>query len=298
MKNLPVIILVLLIAVVLGVFFFSFKVSETEVAVLTKFGEPVEGTIEPGWHFKWPEPIHKVKKYDSRARLYETALEETTTSDLVPLTVSNYIVWRIEDPLKFLQSVGTVEDAKNKLYPALRNTRNSIIGEYEFAQFVNSDPSKIMFDQIETRMETNLAEYAAGEYGIKVETVGIKQLGVSADTTKEVFERMKAERQRRIDAILAEGTAEADKIRSDAEAKQTELLAIVEAQAQIIRGAGDAEAAQYYEMLREEPEFAIFLRNTEALKEMLKDKSTIVLGAETEPIKLLEKVPDIQPNSK
>ena len=298
MKNLPVIILVLLIAVVLGVFFFSFKVSETEVAVLTTFGEPVEGTIEPGWHFKLPQPIQKVKTYDSRARLYETALEETTTSDLVPLTVSNYIVWRIEDPLKFLQSVGTVEDAKDKLYPALRNTRNSIIGEFEFNKFVNADPEKIKFEEIELRMEKSLAEYAAREYGIKVETVGIKQIGVSADTTKEVFERMKAERQRRIDAILAEGKAESDKIRSDAEAKQTELLAIVDAQAQIIRGAGDAEAAQYYEMLKEEPEFAIFLRDIEALREMLKENSTIVLGAKTEPVKLLDKVPDIQPNSK
>ena len=298
MKNLPVIILVLLIVVVLGVFLFSFKVSETEVAVLTRFGEPIGGTIEPGWHAKLPQPINGVKIYDSRSRLYETALEETTTSDLVPLTVSNYIVWRIEDPLKFLQSVGTVEDAKDKLYPALRNTRNSIIGEYQFNQFVNSDPSKIKFEEIEMKMEKKLAEYAAAEYGINVETVGIKQIGVSAETTKEVFERMKAERQRKIDAIIAEGNAEADKIKSDAEAKKTELLAIVEARAQNIRGAGDAEAAQYYEMLEAEPEFAMFLRDVEALKEILKDNSTIVLGAETEPVKLLNKIPDIKPQSK
>ena len=96
-------------------------------------------------------------------------------------------------------------------------------------------------------------------------------------------------------AILAEGTAEADKIKGDADRKVTELLAIVDAMAQVIRGSGDAEAAQYYEMLEAEPEFAMFLRDIKALREMLKENSTIVLGAKTEPVKLLDEVPDLKP---
>jgi len=69
----------------------------------------------------------------------------------------------------------------------------------------------------------------------------------------------------------------------------------VEAQAKAIRGEGDAEAAKYYKLLEADPEFAMFLRNLEALGKILKEKSTIVLGAESEPIKLLKGIPDIKP---
>ena len=295
MKNLSVIILVVVIAAVLGMYLFSFQVSETEVAVVTTFGKPIEKTIEPGLHPKWPAPIQKVHKFDSRVRLYATELEETTTRGGVPITVSNYVLWRIDDPLSFLKTVGSEDDAKNQLYPALRNTRNSVIGEYYFGQFVNSDPDKIEFDKIEKQMVDSLREYALNEYGIRIEAVGIKQIGVSEKVTQTVFERMKAERESKTTAILSEGTSKAEQITSDAEQKRDMLLSIAEGEAAVIRGKGDAEAAEYYKMLEADPEFAMFLRDIEALRKILKEHSTIVLGGKTDPIKLLDKIPDIQP---
>ena len=94
---------------------------------------------------------------------------------------------------------------------------------------------------------------------------------------------------------MAEGRAQAESIKSDAQAKQKELLAVAATQAQRIRGDGDAEAATYYEMLKEDPQLAMFLRNLSALKEILLEKTTIVLGVETEPIDLLKGIPDITP---
>lgn len=292
MKNLSVIILVVVIAAVLGMYLFSFQVSETEVAVVTTFGKPVDKTIKPGLHPKWPAPIQKVHKFDSRVRLYATQLEETTTRGGVPITVSNYVLWRIDDPLSFLKTVGSEEDAKDQLYPALRNTRNSVIGEYYFSQFVNSDPDKIEFDQIEKKMVDSLREYALSEYGIRIEAVGIKQIGVSEKVTQAVFERMRAERESKSTAIHSEGTAKAAQITSDAERKRDMLLSIAEGEAAVIRGKGDAEAAQYYKMLEADPEFAMFLRDMEALRKILKERTTIILD---DPIKFLNKIPDIEP---
>ena len=60
-------------------------------------------------------------------------------------------------------------------------------------------------------------------YGIEIKTLGIKQLKVSEDVTQVVFERMKADRQRRTEATIAQGNAEATKIRTDADAKKTAL---------------------------------------------------------------------------
>jgi membrane protease subunit HflC len=123
--------------------------------------------------------------------------------------------------------------------------------------------------------------------------VGIKQINVPKEVTEKVFDRMKADRKRKTESILAEGNAEAERIRSDALAKQKELLAVAETQANAIRGAGDAEAAKYYKMLEADPELAMFLRDIEALKKILKERSTIVLGVETEPIGLLKEMPDL-----
>ncbi|MHC5214804.1 MAG: SPFH domain-containing protein, partial [Planctomycetota bacterium] len=163
------------------------------------------------------------------------------------------------------------------------------------SEFVNTDPDKIQFKQIEDEIANEISDQAMQEYGIAIKTVGIKLLDVPKDVTAKVFERMKADRTRKKESILAEGRAEAERIRSDAEAKQKELLAMATTQAQLIRGTGDAEAARYYEMLKEDPELAMFLRNLEALKKILAEKTTIVLGVETEPIDLLKGIPDIEP---
>ncbi len=81
------------------------------------------------------------------------------------------------------------------------------------------------------------------DYGIEIKTLGIKQLKVSEDVTKKVFERMKAERQGRTEAIISEGAAIAMQIQADANKKRDTLLDAAEGRAKEIRGQGDADAA-------------------------------------------------------
>ena len=295
MKNVSVLTFVVLIVIVLGIFFVSFQVRETEKALVTTFGKPTRSIEEPGWYWKWPSPIQVVYKFDSRANLYEGLMEETTTKGGEPIIVTSYIVWKIGDPLQFLESVHDSKGAEEHIRSLLRNTQNEIIGQHYFSEFVNSDPAKVQFEEIETEMLASLEAQAMSDYGIEIKAVGIKQLGVSEKVTKDVFDRMKADRKRKTETILAEGKAESTKIKTDAESKRTELLAVVESEAKAIRGSGDAEAAKYYKLLEADPELAMFLRDIEALKKILKEKTTIVLGAETEPIKLLKGVPDIKP---
>jgi len=167
-----------------------------------------------------------------------------------------------------------------------------VIGKHTFAEFVNSDPEKIKFHQIEQEMLQALRAATKDNYGIQIRTLGIKQLKISEDVSKDVFERMRAERNRRTEATIAQGNAEATKIKSDADSKRTELLAAAEARAKAIKGQGDAEAAKYYKMLEEDPQLAMFLRDISALKKILAERSTVLLSAETEPFKLLRQMPD------
>jgi len=295
MKNIAITIFILLVVVIMGLYLIAFQVRETESALVTRFGKPVREITDPNLCFKWPAPIEQVHRFDSRMQVFEADLGETTTKGAVPIIVNTYAVWRIAEPLKFLNAVGTVKKAEEKLYSQITDTQNRVIGQHSFGEFVNSDPAKIKFKEIEDEMLADLKQTVRDEYGIEIKTLGIKQLKVSKDVSKDVFERMKTERKRRTEATIARGEAEAAKIRADANLKKTELLAAAEARAKAIRGQGDAEAAKYYELLEDEPELAMFLRDLESLEKILKEGTTIVIPADSEPFKLLKNIPSLEP---
>ena len=295
MKNITITMFIILVVVVLGLYLITFQVRETESALVTRFGKPVREITDPGLCSKWPAPIERVHRFDSRMQVFEADLGETTTKGAVPIIVNTYIVWRIAEPLKFLNAVGTVKEAKEKLYSQITDTQNRVIGQHSFGEFVNSDTTKIKFKDIEDEMLSDLKQTVSDEYGIEVKTLGIKQLKVSKDVTVKVFERMKAARSQKTEATISEGQGQATKIKGDANLKSSVLLTAAEARAEAIRGRGDAEAAKHYKKLEEDPEFAMFLRNIESLKKILKERSTIFLPPDSEPFKLLKEVPSLEP---
>jgi len=292
MKNIAIPILIAVIAVVMVVYLVTFQVRETESGFVTRFGKPVREVTKPGLYFKWPTPIEQVHKFDSRMRVLEAAqLAETTTRGNIPIIVNTYIVWRVAEPLKFLNAVKTEVSAESKLRSHINDTQNRIIGQHSFGEFVNSDPAKIQFDKIQEEMLADLRGPVRAEYGIEIKTLGIKQLKISADVTKKVFERMKAERQGRTEAITSEGSAIAMQIQADANKKRDILLDAAEGRAKEIRGQGDADAAKYYAMLEADEKLAIFLRNLETLKNTLKERTTLLIPTNADPFRLLMGLP-------
>lgn len=297
MKSAAITILVLLLIVILGFMLFSFQLRATEFALVLTFGKATEeGQITaPGLYFRWPAPVQRVHKFDCRERIFEADVGETTTKEATPVIVNTYVVWRIAEPLDFFNSVGTVKEAETKLLSQISDTQNKVIGGHSFAEFVNTDAKKIRFRQIEDEMLEVIKGPVAQNYGIEITHLGIKQLKISEDVSKDVFARMRAERNQRVEAIISQGNAEATRIKSDADSKKSQLLTAAEARAKAIRGAGDAEAARYYKQLEEDPDLAMFLRDIEALKKILEKRATVVLSADTEPFRLLKTMPDIEP---
>ncbi len=297
MKNIVMVIFIVLLISILALLLFFFQVRETELALKTTFGRVSnEGQItKPGVYFRWPFPIQQIHKFDSRTRVLEVEVGETTTKGAVPIIVNTYVVWKIAEPLGFFNAVETITEAESKLRSRISDTQNKVIGQHLFSEFVNSDQTKIKLKQIEEEMLADLKQSVRDDYGIEIKTLGIKQLKVSKDVTEKVFERMRAARNRRTEATIAQGQAQATKTRTDADSKKTELLAAAEAMAKTIRGKGDAEAAKYYKMLEADTELAIFLRDIEALKKILEERATVVFSAETAPFKLLKEIPDLKP---
>ena len=295
MKNITITIFIVLLFVILALVFTMFQVRETESALVMTFGKATRQITEPGLYFKWPPPIEMVQKFDSRSRGLVAEMGETPTKGAVPIIVNTFVVWRVAEPLAFFNAVGTISEAENKLLTQISDTQNKVIGRHDFSEFVNSDPAKIKLDEIEKEMLAEIQKAVRSDYGIEIKTIGIRQLKISEDVSKDVFERMKAERNRRTEATIAEGNAASKKIVTDALSMQTELLAAAEARAKAIRAQGDAEAAQYYKLLEQDPQLAMFLRDIDALKKILEQRATVVISADTEPFKLLRQMPDLKP---
>jgi membrane protease subunit HflC len=299
MKNLTITIFIVLIVAIMGLYLVSFQVREIETALVTWFGEPVRVITEPGWCFKWPRPIQRVYKFDSRMRVLEANLGETTTKGAVPIIVNTYVVWKIADPLQFFNANehGSITEAKKKLVSQISDTQNRIIGQHYFSEFVNSDPSKIIFEDIEKEMldDFNIKQNVKEKYGIEIKTVGIKQLKISEDVSKDVFARMIAERDRKTLQTISEGNAEATTIKTDANSMKIELLAAAEARAKAIQAEGDAQAAKFYKLLEADPGLAIFLQDIEAIKKILEKNTVIVLSTDAYPFNIIKEKPIIVP---
>jgi membrane protease subunit HflC len=299
MKNIAIAIFVTLIVVTLGLYLISFQVRETECCLKTTFGKAtIEDEItKPGWYFKWPFPIQQIHRFDSRMRTYEVESEETTTAGGDPIIVSTYVVWKIARPLEFFNATKTVKRAQSELlHSRIRNTQNNVIGRHYFSEFVNSDQSKIAFEAIQNEMLGTLRQDIEDtKCGIEIIALGIKQLKVSEEVSKEVFERMRAERNRRAEVITSQGKGEAIKIETDAKSKADELITAAEARATAIRGKGDAEAAKHYEKLEADPELAMLLRDIEALQKILEKRTTFVTPTDMRPFELLKGLPELKP---
>jgi membrane protease subunit HflC len=312
MKNQLAILVATVVVLVLLAYMFVFVVRYDQVAVVTTFdkarpevrndaGEIVEaGSLirEPGLYAKWPWPVQKVRSYTSRLQVLDDQPQEDLTADGKSVIVDLYLAWRIDDPLAFFKNIKTMARAEEELQPLLSDA-HSVIGQFRFDQMVNADAEQLRLDEIEAEMTRLLNDRLTQQgFGIRVERVGIRRLMLSEKITEKVFERMKKTRERMAANARQSGRAQAEAIRSEAESIQQRILAFTERRALAIRSEGDREAAQYYEVFSQEPRFAIFLRQIEALPEILKKNATLVLPAEgNAPLDLLVNEPGARPGA-
>ena len=295
-KHWPTMLLGLIVAVILLTAVFSFQLNQTDVAVITTFGRPAV-VEEPGLHFRWPFPFQKVYRFDKRIRCFEGSsgkLEETATRDGHNILAGIYVDYRIGNPETFFKQLKDIPNAEEVLNNLMRSEKNSAFGLYNFNQIVNTDPKKLKLDEIQNQIKTNLIAQT-GKFGIEIVGVGINSLGVPKTITEKVFDRMVAERKQFADKSIAEGKSKAREIRISADRDRTIALAEAEAQAQRIRAEGDAKAAESYKTFSQDPQLAEFLRKLEALRSILKGRTTVVFDTNVPPFDLLNAA---QPSAK
>ncbi|MCX5662812.1 MAG: SPFH domain-containing protein [Planctomycetota bacterium] len=309
MKNRLTLLVALIVVVFLLSYMFAFQVRYDEVAVLTTFDratppEYKDGQIDaehpgslklnPGPYFKLPWPIQKVHSYPTRLQILEDQAEEKQTKDGFSVIVKSYVTWRIEDPHAFFVSLENIDKASKQLHSLLREV-SGVIGKYRFDQMVNTDPEKLQLDQIEADALKTLSDRlskTSPKYGIHIEHVGIRQIALPESTTSKVFERMKATRERLAAGARADGLARAAAIRAEANSAQKTILSFALRRAEAIRAQGDRKAAEYYSVFEKDEQFAIFLRQSDALKKILSHNTTFVIDSQDlKPEGIFSKLP-------
>jgi membrane protease subunit HflC len=301
-RNTLTIVISAVLVAIFALLLFVFQVRQSETAVVATFGKPTgQNYDQPGAYFKWPWPIQKVYKYDQRVQNFEDKYSQTPTADGGMLLTSVYVGWKISDAGQFLQlfpgdpSV-SLPNAQGKLEGMLRTAKSAAVGRHPLSDFVNADPKALKFDAIENEIEQSVQdELRTNNYGIKLEFLGFKKIGLPESVTQTVFDRMKSERQVLISLAENTGKSEAQKIQSAADAEAAKTIANAQATATRIRAVGEAEAAKTLPIFEQNPDLAVFLLRIDAIKQSLNQHSTLFFDERIPPFDLFRNLPTNAP---
>lgn len=268
--------------VVLFFWFSLYTIDETKQAIILEFGKPMGETISsPGLHFKLP--WQSVIKFENRILEYDVEPQAIITKDKKKLEVDNYARWRIADPLLFYRSVRTLNGALSRIDPIVYSELRVELGKHELSEIVDKRRVKIM-ETVSVKTEEKLAEY-----GIEIIDVRIKRADLSKENERAVFDRMRAERQRKAKQYRSEGEEKALEIRAETDKEKTIILATAYKESQILRGEGDAKAVEIYaNAFKSDPKFYEFIRTLEAYEKVVDKKSTLILSTDSDLFKLLK----------
>lgn len=275
-------LLIVLVLAVLVLYMSAFTVDETKQAIIIEFGKPVGVTIKSaGLH--WKKPWRNVIQFEKRILEYDVGSRSIISQDKKKLDLDNYARWRISDPLKFYRAVKTINGAIGRIDPIVYSKLRVELGKHDLSEIVDKRREKIM-ELVTLRTAEELEEY-----GIEIIDVRIKRADLSKENEAAVFDRMRAERERKAKQYRSEGAEEAVKIMAETDKERTIILAEAYKISQILRGEGDAKALEIYaDAFESDPKFYEFVRTLEAYEIVIDNKTTLILSTDSDFLKILK----------
>ncbi|HPW69019.1 MAG: protease modulator HflC [Deltaproteobacteria bacterium] len=314
MKALQTLFLVVAILAFLGISGAFYTVGEYEQVVITQFGRPVGSVTDAGLHFKVPF-IQKITRYEKRILRWDGDPKEVPTRDKRFIWVDATARWRIVDPLRFLQSIGTYDQAYVKLNDILDAVVKDHVSANPLVELVRStdlieaedgeerDASAALIDMDAkskivqgrekiTRAILTEASKAMPEFGMELVDVRLKRLNYVEKVREKVYERMISERKRKAAQFRSEGEGKKAEIIGQMEKELKSITSQAFKVAEEVRGKADAEAAKIYGLAyNQDPEFYAFYKTLETYKESAFENSTIIIGTDSDYYSVLKNVP-------
>jgi membrane protease subunit HflC len=270
-----VIVAIVVVVVALGSFF---TVYPTEEALVLRFGQPVRDLIgSPGLYAKWPF-IDSVIYIDKRLLDLDEARQEVLVADNQRMEVDAFARYRISDPLRFYQSVGSVQGANAQLGGMLNSALRRTLGDASIIDIVRDKRDALMRDI------RDQVKRGAERFGLDIVDVRIKRADLPPENSEAVFHRMQTERQQRAAKFRAQGSQQSQQIKAEADRKVTVTIAQAQQEADQTKGQGDAERNRIYaEAYGKDADFFAFYRSMQAYDTALKSgNSRIVLSPKSD----------------
>jgi membrane protease subunit HflC len=262
------VIALLALASIFVAFFSLFTVPQTSQALIVRLGDPVRTISAPGLHMKVPF-IDSVIYVDNRILDLESGAEEVIAADQKRLVVEAFARYRIRNPLRFYQTVGSIDGANLRLSPLLNAALRRVLGDVTLTQVVRDDRAALM-----ARVRTQL-DAEARAFGIEVVDVRISRANLPMQNSQAVYQRMQTERQREAAEFRAQGSEKSQEIRARADRDVTVLVADATQQGEQARGDGDADRARIFaQAYGKDPEFYAFYRSMQAYETGLQPSNT------------------------
>jgi membrane protease subunit HflC len=260
-----------------------FVVSQTEQALVLRFGDPVRiinapptetssaadtRDSAPGLYTKLPL-IDNVVYFEKRILDLDSPPLEIIASDQKRLVVDAFGRYKIINPLLFYQSVGTVAGADSRLSSYLNSAVRRVLGEASFIQLVRDERATLM------QRITEQVDREARGIGVELVDVKIRRADLPPENSAAIYQRMQTERQRQATEIRAQGEQASRRIRAEADRTATVIVAEANGEAERLRGDGDAAVnAIFADAYGKDPDFFAFYRSMTAYQNGLKPADT------------------------
>jgi membrane protease subunit HflC len=287
----------------------AFVVKEGTQAVVTRFGQPVGDTRHAGLNFKVPF-IEQVNLFEKRILKWDGDPNQITTKEKKFIWVDATARWRIVEPLKFMKTVATLEQAQSRLDDIVDSVvRDAVSGNFLVDLVRGKDyAGEVEIELEELKLETKTsredilddilekAKVNTPEFGIELIDVQIKRLNYIEKVRERVYERMISERNKVAAEYRSEGEGTKAEIlggmdkelkRIDSEAYRTSVE---------IKGDADAKAARIYaEAFSRDAEFYAFYRTLDSIEKVIGENSRLVMSTDSELFKYLRRSkPDLK----
>jgi len=280
-----------------------YVVPETQQVVITQFGRPIGTPInQAGLHFKKPF-IQQANYFEKRLLEWDGSPNQIPTKDKRYIWVDTTARWRIADPLKFLQSVGSETGAHARLDDIIDSATRDYVTGHKLIEVVRN--SNRLLSKLEESEATLGTEDAAEEikvgrddltrgilkqakelipqYGIELIDVRIKRINYVREVRRKVYDRMISERKRAAEQYRSEGQGKKAEVEGEMKKELKRITSEAYRKAQEIKGKADAEAIKIYaEAYNKDPDFYSFLKTLETYKDTIDEKSTIILTTDSD----------------
>lgn len=289
-------LLALLIFIALSCFYI---VRTDQYAIITEFARVKQPIIkEAGLYLKLPYPVSSVFYLDKKSKIFTPKPLEVFLPDeqniLKNIIISYYIVWSIEDPLKFYEVLKETTSAEIRLRDNTRSYVYNTLSEYPFKSLVSTNEKDIKIDIISEEITESSQKDFLRDYGIKIELINIKRILLPEQNKGKVFERMVAERDRISNKYRAEGEEQAKIIISETDKNKNILISQAKLEAEKIIAKATAQASEIYaEAFEKDKEFYKFWRLLQSYKKIFNDNTTFILSTKNKLFDLLDMGSDI-----